>query len=129
MRQLWSEKPWNNQGHAGFATYKNTEIPYQGTYELAFLQKLESINGLDWVITNVRRGPSTWLKNPETGEDKLYLPDFLVGNTVYEIKSSYTWNQNGANQNLELLNQAKLKSVKEQGYRVVLVLDHKEQEL
>lgn len=129
MREVWANKPWNNQCRSGFTHYKDTSIPYQGSYELGFLSKLEEKNGLEWIIQNVKRGPATYFSDPISGMRKLYLPDFQIGNVVYEIKSSYTWNQNNTNQNLELLNRAKLESVKEQGFKVVLVLDHKEQEI
>lgn len=126
MREVWADRPWNNQGRAGFSTFKNTGVPYQGSYELAFLERLEANYGLSWIKEQVRRGPAILFKDPKTSSDRLYLPDFKIGQTVYEIKSGYTWNQNGTNQNLELLNKAKLESVKEQGFDVVLVLDHKE---
>ena len=126
MQELWAERPWNNQCRAGFNTFKETDLPYQGSYEFCFLEGLEQIHGLQWIKDNVQRGPAIWYNHPLSNERRLYLPDFLIDKTIYEVKSGYTWNCHGLNQNLELLNQTKLKSAKEQGFDVVLILDHKE---
>ena len=44
---------------------------------------------------------------------------------MYEIKSSWTWNKNGTDINLERKNKAKLTECINQKYNVVLVLNQK----
>lgn len=126
MKQLWLEQPWLHKGRAHHQTYPGTTISYQGSYEYEFLRELELRYGTTWLVENVKRGPSFTYCHPKTGETKTYLSDFQIGNTVYEIKSSYTWNRNGQDSDLENLNTTKLQSVKNKGYRTVLVLNHKE---
>jgi hypothetical protein len=57
---------------------------------------------------------------------RLYISDYIIDNTIYEIKSSYTWNRCGKDAELENLNRAKLNECIALGHRVVLVLDKKE---
>jgi hypothetical protein len=56
----------------------------------------------------------------------LYISDYIIYNTIYEIKSSYTWNRKGKDLDLENLNRAKLNECIAQGFSVILVLDKKE---
>ena len=125
MQEHWANNPWNNNTHCPIVYYKNTQVLYQGTYEYEFLEELEYINGLEWVISNVQRGPSLWYIDPLTSEKKLYISDFIIDNTIYEIKSSWTWNKNGKDLDLEKKNKAKLTECVNQGYNVVLILDFK----
>ena len=55
----------------------------------------------------------------------MYISDFKIDNTIFEIKGHYTWNKHGKDTDLEKLNQAKLDSVKENNYNAVLVLEGK----
>lgn len=126
MREHWKESPWDNNVQCPILPYKDTEIPYQGTYELAFLQGLEKQFGLNWVKNNVSRGPSVWYIDPVDGVKKLYISDFIIQNTIYEIKSKWTWNKTGMDPNLELRNKAKLLECVKLGYTVKLILEKKE---
>mgnify|MGYP001281155190 CR=1 FL=1 len=126
-RKAWERRPWNNQGPRGeWVLYKNTEIAYQGSYEFIFLEVLENKNSIEWLKENVRRGPSIWYIDPMTQKKRLYISDYIIGNTIYEIKSLYTWNKKGKDLDLENLNRAKLNECLAQGYKVVLVLDKKD---
>lgn len=127
MREHWAENPWNNNLLCPLLNFKNTNLMYQGSYEFEFLEKLESKNGLDWVKNNVRRGPSIFYSSPN-GQEKLYISDFIIGNTIYEIKSSWTWNHKGDNNLLEEINRAKLTKCVDLGYNVILVIDGEEKE-
>lgn len=126
MREHWAERPWDNNTQCPILDYKNTGIPYQGTYEFDFLQALEDKHGLEWVTSTVKRGPSVWYIDPIDNTKKLYISDFIVYNTVYEIKSHWTWNKRGADLALENRNKAKLKQCVSEGYEVVLVLEREE---
>jgi hypothetical protein len=106
--------------------YKDTNIPYQSSYEYHFLESLENNKGIDWLIANVSRGPSIWYADPKTSEKRLYISDYKISNTIYEIKSLYTWNKKGKDLDLENLNKAKLNECLSQGFSVILVLDKKE---
>jgi len=100
--------------------YKDTNINYQGSYEKKFLEKLECEHGLEWVIECVSRGPSLRYLD-ETGYERWYISDFMIGNIVYEIKSNWTFNNRGKDRLLEQRNINKLQATKELGYFVVLV--------
>lgn len=121
MREHWSKRPWTTNYKCPILNYKDTTIPYQGSFEFDFLQSLEDDLGLPWLIDNISRGPGINYKFDN--KDKLYLPDFIVGNMIYEIKSSWTWNNKGSNLDLERQNKAKLNAAIDAGYDVILVLD------
>ena len=127
MQEHWLENPHNNLGPRGeWIMYKETGIAYQGTYELCFLEDLENKMGIDWVVEHVKRGPSIWYIDPKTLKKRLYISDYIIYNTIYEVKSLYTWNKKGKDLDLENLNRAKLSECITQGYEVILVLDKKE---
>jgi len=124
MQEHWATNPWNNNTQCPLLKYKNTNLSFQGTYEYEFLEELETINGIDWLVSNVRRGPSIWYCDPADNNKKLYISDFIIDDTIYEIKSSWTWDKNGKDQNLKEKNKAKLTECVNQGYNVVLVLNN-----
>jgi hypothetical protein len=125
MREKWASKPWDNNAQCPILDFKNTGIVYQGTYEFEFLEELEEEHGLEWISQNVTRGPNIWYIDPTDGTKKLYIGDFLIHNTVYEIKSSWTWNKHGKDLVLETRNKAKLTECVNQNYKVILVLNQK----
>lgn len=123
MQQHWDENPWQNNIQCPLITYKDTEINYQGTHEYHFLEKLEKENGINWLNQNVKRGPSIWYTDPDDLSLRLYISDFIINETIYEIKSAWTWNKHGKDKLLEEKNKAKLTAAREAGYNVVLILD------
>lgn len=127
MQEHWKNNPHNNLGpRSEWVMYKDTNIAYQGSYELHFLENLENIHDIEWVKLNVKRGPAIWYIDPTTTTKRLYISDYIIHNTIYEIKSSYTWNRKNKDLDLEKKNRAKLNECVTQGYNVVLVLDKKE---
>jgi len=58
------------------------------------------------------------------GKTHYYVPDFFEQetNTIYEIKSCWTWDNKGKNQQLKALNKCKLAASREAGYNVVLLI-------
>lgn len=106
--------------------YLDTELYYQCSYEFNFLDNLRCRHGIDWLKNNVSNGLYFKYYHPINNAYRYYIADFFIGNTIYEIKSSYTWNKHGEDNDLELINEAKLKSVKQQGYSVILVLNGEE---
>lgn len=87
--------------------FKNTELHYQGKYELDFLEKYSNI----YIIKN---GMTIRYKN-----NRIYYPDFYLPhyNLIVEIKSSY-WYNKYLNSNLE-----KQKSCIEQGYNFIFIIN------
>lgn len=61
--------------------FKDTELYYQSTYELDFLELCESIG----IIHKVRNGNTYYYINKIGG----LLTDFCIGNYEIEIKSTY----------------------------------------
>lgn len=123
MRKHWEERPWNNMPNWGI--YKDTEIKYQSQPEYDFLQELEDEHGLKWVKENVLRGPCFYYNDPTSGKERLYISDFQIKNTIFEVKGNYTWNKYGKDKGLEETNKAKLDSVVKNNYNMILVLEGK----
>jgi len=123
MQGHWEKHPWQNNIKCPLLPYKETELLYQGTHELEFLESLEFDNGIEWIVLNVKRGPSLWYIDPTDNTERLYISDFIINNTIYEIKSLWTWNKHGKDLVLEEKNKAKLTTCVNQGYNVILVLN------
>jgi len=128
MQSHWKNNPHQNNVQCPLISYKGTALNYQGSYEYEFLEKLEQQYGIKWIIANVKRGPSLWYNDPKDRTKRLYISDFLIDNTIYEIKSQWTWNRHGADIELENMNKEKLNECVRQGYKVMLVLNKQEQE-
>jgi hypothetical protein len=123
MREHWKTNPWNN--NPKWSNYKDTNIRIQSQYEYNFLQELEEEHSLSWIKKNVQRGPCFYYKDPKNKKERLYISDFQIDNTVFEVKGHYTWNNFGKDKDLEKLNQAKLDSAKQNNYNTILVLEGK----
>lgn len=128
MRHHWNENPWENNPRCPLVQFKETNVNYQGSYEYNFLKALEEMHGISWLVENVDRGPAIWYNDPITGESCLYISDFIIDNTIYEIKSHWTWNRVGTDAELELKNKAKLWQCVSEGYIVRLIMDGEEKE-
>jgi len=126
MQEHWQKAPHQNNLRCPLISYKDTKINYQGTFEYDFLEKLENLNGIDWLNQNVSRGPSIWYIDPTDNIKRLYISDFIIGNTIYEIKSNWTWNKHGKDKILEEKNKAKLTACIKEGYNVILILNKEE---
>lgn len=96
--------------------YKDTNLYYQGSYELDFLNKY--YNKL-----KITRGET--IKYEINGEIKNYYPDFLIEdfNLLVEIKSTYVWNKHLEN------NLAKIKHLNENKINFILIMDKDYNEL
>lgn len=110
-------------GKCKIQSYKNTNLFYQGSYEYNWLEKQEhKLGSLSELIKQVCRGPAIPYINPLTNGVHRYMPDFLFNNTIYEIKSSWTWYSKID------VNIAKLKAASTV-FKVKIVLDHHEFDL
>lgn len=124
MQDHWATNPWDNNVQCPILVFKHTGLVYQGTYEYEFLEELELEHGLEWVKINVKRGPAIKYIDPTDLLERVYISDFIIDGTIYEIKSAWTWNKNGKDLALEEKNKAKLTECVNKGYNVVLVLNH-----
>ena len=123
MQLAWKKDPWQNNLSCPLIEYKNSGVNYQGSFEYDFLENLENEKGIEWIKKNVKRGPRIWYTDPTDNTKRLYISDFIIYNTIYEIKSSWTWNKHGKDMLLEQKNKAKLDAAKNAGFRVILVLN------
>jgi hypothetical protein len=100
--------------------YKDTGINYQGSYEKYFLELLEE-NGL---LSEVSVGQS--FEYDWNGEKHAYHTDFTFRGKQIEIKSGWTYNKNGKDQELQKLNETKWSAAKNSGVNLVILIDKKE---
>jgi len=89
--------------------FRETDLWYQGSYELDFLEKF-------YDIIDIKRGPS--IKYIYNKKDKIYHPDFYIPslNLIIEIKSSWTLK-------LDLEINEKKKYTKKNGYKYILIIN------
>lgn len=103
--------------------YKSTELYYQGSYELYFLEKMEEKGKL----SEVQNGKSyDYVYNDEK---HVYHTDFFYNGENIEIKSGWTYNKNGKDKELENINKAKWKSVAEFGDKIRIFMSKQEIEV
>jgi hypothetical protein len=100
---------FNKQRISGFKLkhYKETNLTYQGSYELDFLEKFSD-------KINIKNGTTI-----KYSTNKVYFPDFFISelNLIIEIKSEYTLNLH-KEKNLE-----KQKACLEQGFNFIFIID------
>ena len=89
--------------------YEGTELYYRSNLEKKFLDRLITQYSIEWVNENVKNSLS--IDYFYDGKDRKYLPDYVIGNKLYEIKSSYTFDNFGKdlykrNQNIAKLDSA-----------------------
>jgi len=91
--------------------YKNTNIYYQGSYELDFLEKYYN------KFPDIQRGPT--IRYINNNKNKIYYPDFYIPslNLVIEIKSSYWYK---AHKESILL---KEEATKKAGYIYIIIIN------
>lgn len=107
--------------------YDKFDILFQGSYEKHFLDTQYALYNIQ-CSTLIKRPHAIWYFDPTRNQDRLYFPDFLVNTTLYEIKSTWTWNGGHPGSELEIRNIAKLNAAMRIFSKVVLVLDKREYE-
>lgn len=90
-------------------------IFYQSNNEKRFLENMVCLG----LITNVKRGPG--IKYMFNGEQRTYIADYVIGNSLYEIKSKYTWH--GVDNCYLEMNIAKMEAAKNAGFECFVVID------
>jgi len=91
--------------------YKNTDIWYQGSYELDFLEKYYD------EYPDIERGPT--IKYELDGKNKVYYPDFYIPslNLIIECKNSYHANIR------KISIEAKEKATIDNGFNYIIIID------
>jgi len=100
--------------------YKETELYYQGSYELNFLELMEDKGLLDQV-SNGRSYDYEFL-----GEKHVYHTDFVYDGKDIEIKSGWTYNKNRKDMELQNINETKWQSVRDSCKKIVVLIDKSE---
>lgn len=100
--------------------YKNTNLFYQGSYELSFLESIDDIN----LLHLVSKGDSY----EYILDDKfhVYHSDFIFNGDIIEIKSTWTYNKNGTDLELELKNETKWTAVRAKGDKITILFSKEE---
>jgi hypothetical protein len=90
--------------------FKDTNLWYQGTYELDFLNKYYD------KFSDIQRGPS--IRYIYNGKNKVYHPDFYISslNLIVEIKSTWILNKD-----IEI--EEKKKATISNGFKYLMILD------
>lgn len=100
--------------------YKDSRINYQGSYEKYFLELMEE-KGL---LSEVSNGDS-FVYNFNYSEHTYHV-DFKFRDKQIEIKSGWTYNKNGADLELQELNEVKWKSARDNGANLIVLIDKSE---
>lgn len=112
------ERMWNNY-HNYTKKHESSGLYYHSKDEKRFLDSLESKE-----ILKVKRGPAIRYIDPDENVERVYFPDFIIGNNIYEIKSKYSWREWMGKPQLKK-NVAKLDACIEAGYETYLIVDSK----
>ena len=97
--------------------YKDTELHYQGSYELYFLELMED-KGLLEGVSNGRSYNYEFM-----GKKHVYHTDFVYDGKDIEIKSGWTYNKNGKDQLLQEINETKWQSVIDSKEEIIVLID------
>lgn len=100
--------------------YKDSGINYQGSYEKYFLELIEE-KGL---LSEVSSGDS--FIYTFNGVEHTYYVDFKFRSKQIEIKSGWTYNKNGKDLELQNINEAKWKSVRDLGENLIVLIGKSE---
>jgi len=101
-------------------SYKDSGIYYNGSYEKYFLELIEDKN----LLSEISNGDS-FIYNIKDSEHTYHV-DFKFSGKQIEIKSGWTYNKNGADLELQELNEAKWKSVRDNGANLIVLIDKSE---
>jgi hypothetical protein len=97
--------------------YKDTDLTYQGSYEFYFLEQME----LKGLLNEV--GPGKSYKYSIGPDAYVYHTDFFLRGQNIEIKSNWTYNKNGVDQELQALNEVKWQVVRDFGDKLIILIE------
>ena len=106
-----------------YGSKKYKHLYYRGTYELLFITEFEK----KFDINDLENGFA--IKYKYNDKMKIYFPDFVIKTkkTIIEIKSSWTYDNNGKNFELKNINEEKWKAAKSLSNYTFLPLKSKEE--
>ena len=110
--QINNQRPYKHGWHT---TWDNKQVFYRSSYELDYAKELDE-QKIEYKMENLRI--LYW--DSQRQIQRVAIPDFYLPkqNKIVEIKSKFTYNE----QNMK----DKFKFYKEHGYKVKLILEHKE---
>jgi hypothetical protein len=105
---MQSKEIFQKQQSKCYGAKKYKHLYYRGTYELFFIKKFEK----RFKLTDLEN--CFPIKYNINNKCKIYFPDFLIKtkNTIIEIKSSWTYDNNGKNIALRDVNHKKWEAAK-----------------
>ena len=100
---MQSKEIFEKQQSKCYGSKKYKHLYYRGSYELLFIKEYEKRFDID-DLTNCFS-----IKYEMDGKTKIYFPDFLITpkNLIIEIKSPWTYDNNGKNEELRNINNKK----------------------
>lgn len=101
-------------------SYKDTKLLYASTYEYKWLEGKEITYGMSWILSNISRGPTFKYYDNISNSYRFYPSDFIIGNTIYEIKSIYIFNKTPIDKARNIL---KLDTILANHYQCKLILN------
>lgn len=100
---MQSKEIFEKQQLKCYGSKKYKHLYYRGSYELLFIKEFEKYFDINDLVNCFP------IKYKLNGNDKIYYPDFLIKNRniIIEIKSSWTYDNNGKNLKLRAINDEK----------------------
>lgn len=95
--------------------YLDTQLDYQGSYELHFLNRMNAAG-----LVNQVSMPEPF-SYTLSGVSAVYNPDFLFRGDIIEIKSDWTYDRKGTNKELREKNEAKWAAVRASGQNIIIL--------
>lgn len=115
-RMIKNNPIFNTQNWYKTKRYKDTDLYYQSSYELNFLEYCEQLG----IINELENGKSFNYLSEDKEFGYFHLPDFMYKNNVIEIKSAWILDRQGGYPLIE----AKRRAVESQGYNYIVILDN-----
>ena len=100
--------------------YKDTNLTWQGKSELCFLEFMDKYGFINEVLSGKLYDYTLINKH------HVYYSDYLFRGITIEIKSTWTYNKNGTDLELELENETKWKAVRDFGDKLIILWSKKE---
>ena len=109
----------NGAGRNCPTEYHESGLYYQGSYEKDFLDMATRVG----IVEHIFRGPRIKYKMGDGRVVRQYRSDFLLNGRIFEMKSTWSYDEAGKNPSKRLKTNLKIKAATEQGFEVVLVVD------
>lgn len=113
--KLENKEKYNQYKCGWHITWNNKKVFYRSSYELDYCKELDE-KKIDYEMETLR----FWYWDSQKQKQRVAIPDFYIPseNMIVEIKSDWTYDEQNMND--------KIKEYKQHGYKVKLILEHKE---